>query len=121
MHSTPLRLICFLTAVEAIVAMKGLGGARAMELFKEVEEKFEQIRNPSSYLKTAAARENPSVQGRGMPQTALALAPFPSRRPDADPATKIHRRASWLNANVFPDRQIDPEAWGNSLTLRAWS
>lgn len=88
-----------------------------MELFKEVEEKFEQIRNPSSYLKTAAARENPSVQGRGMPQTALALAPFPSRRPDADPATKIHRRASWLNANVFPDRQIDPEAIEAMKTL----
>lgn len=102
---------------EAIAAMKGLGGARAMELFKEVEEKFEQIRNPSSYLKTAAARENPSVQGRGMPQTALALAPFPSRRPDADPATKIHRRASWLNANVFPDRQIDPEAIEAMKTL----
>ena len=81
-----------------------------MELFKEVEEKFEQIRNPSSYLKTAAARENPSSQGRGMPLTALALAPFTQRRADADPATKIHRRASWLNANVFPDRHIDPEA-----------
>ncbi|CAE7504085.1 FTSH10 [Symbiodinium sp. CCMP2592] len=99
---------------EAIVAMKSLGGARAMELFKEVEEKFEQIRNPSSYLKTAAARENPSGQGRGMPQTALALAPF-TRRPD--PATKIQRRASWLNGNVFPDRHIDPEAIEAMKTL----
>ena len=77
--------------------MKGLGGTRAMELFKDVEEKKEQVRNPSGYLKTAAARESP-------------VGPVVLSIPQGADHGKVQRRANWLNANVFPDRQIDLEA-----------
>ncbi|CAE7775065.1 FTSH10 [Symbiodinium pilosum] len=82
---------------EAIAAMKGLGGTRAMELFKDVEEKKEQVRNPSGYLKMAAARESP-------------VGPVVLSVPQGADHGKVQRRANWLNANVFPDRQIDSEA-----------
>merc|ERR1740121_2015426 len=42
---------------EAIAAMSGMGVPRAKELFKEIEEKGDQCRNPSGYLKGAARRE----------------------------------------------------------------
>eukprot|EP00435_Cladocopium_sp_Y103_P075108 s194_g54.t1 len=79
---------------EAVMMMTSLGTARAMELFKDVEEKKEQVRNPSGYLKTAAARDAPMQQV------------YHSNGDDG----KIHRRATWLNSNVFQDRPIDQEA-----------
>jgi len=97
---------------EAIEAMKTLDSARAMELFKEIEEKSGQVKNPSSYLKTAVARE-----GSGMPQNLTAASRVGTVARLSGPAspeeqTKIHRRVTWMNANVFPDRKIDDEAIG---------
>ena len=94
--------------------MKGLGGARAMELFKEVEEKKEQVRNPSGYLKSAAARENPA----GIPHASPRDYPMLQRQQGTDTA-KIQRRANWLNANVFPDRHINLEAPCQTLKFLA--
>jgi hypothetical protein len=42
---------------DAVAAMVGMGRDRAMELFKELEEKSGSIKNPSGYLKAAARRE----------------------------------------------------------------
>ena len=42
---------------EVVAAMRGMGLQRAMELFREIEEKSDKMRNPSGYLKTAARRE----------------------------------------------------------------
>mmetsp|Transcript_51979 Transcript_51979/g.116619 ORF Transcript_51979/g.116619 Transcript_51979/m.116619 type:complete len:650 (+) Transcript_51979:3-1952(+) len=104
---------------EAIEAMKSLGAARAMELFKDVEEKGEQVKNPSNYLKSAAARESAGFAG---PPVATHMATphyevYEASWPDSRPATldeqnKIHRKVTWLNANIFPDRKIDDEAIG---------
>lgn len=79
--------------------LKALGAARAMELFKDIEEKKEQVRNPSGYLKTAVAREP-----TGPPS------PMRSQPAALGPEEKIYRRGSWLNAKVFADRPIDDEA-----------
>ncbi|CAK9081209.1 unnamed protein product [Durusdinium trenchii] len=84
---------------EAIAMLKALGAARAMELFKDIEEKKEQVRNPSGYLKTAVAREP-----TGPPS------PMRSQPAALGPEEKIYRRGSWLNAKVFADRPIDDEA-----------
>jgi len=87
---------------EAVAMLSSLGTGRAMELFKDIEEKKEQVRNPSNYLKSATVREaspmaQPMVQGGG--------------------EEKIHRRATWLNSNVFADRPIDDEAIQALMTL----
>lgn len=58
------------------------------------EEKKDQVQNPSGYLKAAIKRETP---------------PAASFQGNAHDEGKVHRRASWLNANVFPDRPIDEE------------
>ncbi|CAE7606202.1 FTSH10 [Symbiodinium natans] len=89
---------------EAIAAMSGLGAARAMELFKDVEEKQGQVRSPSGYLKTAASRES-SVNVSSFSPRVHVMQPM-----QVTDATKVQRRASWLNANVFPDRPIDHQA-----------
>lgn len=42
---------------EAMAAMRALGTARAMELFKDLEDNRQRVKNASGYLKSAAARE----------------------------------------------------------------
>eukprot|EP00434_Breviolum_minutum_P019066 symbB.v1.2.016807.t2/scaffold1292.1/size223628/5 len=81
--------------------MTSLGAARAMEVFKDLEEKKEQVRNPTGYLKTAASRESAGTT-------------YQATSGDDE---KIHRRATWLNSNVFPDRPIDNEAIHALVTL----
>eukprot|EP00446_Apocalathium_sp_SHHI-4_P054275 CAMPEP_0177374656 /NCGR_PEP_ID=MMETSP0368-20130122/44274_1 /TAXON_ID=447022 ORGANISM="Scrippsiella hangoei-like, Strain SHHI-4" /NCGR_SAMPLE_ID=MMETSP0368 /ASSEMBLY_ACC=CAM_ASM_000363 /LENGTH=360 /DNA_ID=CAMNT_0018838267 /DNA_START=16 /DNA_END=1095 /DNA_ORIENTATION=- len=82
---------------DAVAAMIGMGGARAMELFKEMEEKGDQVKNPSGYLKSAARKEGFGPQEGG------------GRGGDAD-YNKIGQRAQWLNDNVFLDKPIDADA-----------
>lgn len=89
---------------EAIAAVAGMGIPRAMELFKEIEEKAGQLRNPSGYLKTAARREALGpLEGRG------GRSPKGGGKGVYDEG-KVQRRALWLNSNVFTDRPIDDEA-----------
>lgn len=88
---------------EAVAAMKGLGAPRAMELFKEIETEAGKIRSPSGYLKTAAKREG--LTGPAAP----AMPAMPAMDWQAA-QTKVHKRATWLNANVFSDRPIDDDA-----------
>ncbi|CAJ1441187.1 unnamed protein product [Effrenium voratum] len=97
---------------EAIQALMSLSVPRAMELCKDVEEKQQQVRNPSGYLKMAVARES----GNGAPK-AVFQAAHQSNVPAGEEDSKIHRRITWLNANVFPDRQIDDEARGAMLGM----
>jgi len=93
---------------DAIAAMSSLGVSRAFELFKEIEAKADQMKNPSGYLKKAA-------QNEGFGQQALIVHEAPVSRgkgqgkgsPDFD---KLHRRVTWLNGNVFTQTPIDPEA-----------
>jgi len=106
---------------DAIGAMMGLGVGRALELFKEIEEKAKaaQLKNPSGYLKKAAEREGlspPSLAGAGQ----LGIYAQPAYAQPAlseQESSTIHRRATWLNANVFSDRQIDQDAVAAMLGL----
>jgi len=86
---------------EAIAAMKGMGVARAMELFSEVEEKQSNLRSASGYLKTAAKRD-----GFGPPDG------FGSSDGYGPPVSsgKVQKRAAWLNKHVFSGRPIDNDA-----------
>lgn len=93
---------------EAITAVKSLGSARAMELFKDLEERKDQVQNPSGYLKAAVKRE-PSMARAPMVMAPMARAMAVTAFPATDPQ-KVQKRATWLNANVFPDRPIDQEA-----------
>lgn len=87
---------------EAVAAMQGMGASRAMELFKEIEEKADSIKNPSSYLKKAARRE-----GFGPPlEEVKARSKGKESNSDTD---KVQRRATWLNSNVFVDNPIDDD------------
>lgn len=86
---------------DAIAAMAGMGFARAMELFKEIEEKAAEIRNPSQFLKSAARREGlqPPTNGNGFQQQRGA------------PATgRLMKRVAWLNDKVFVENPIDDQA-----------
>jgi len=99
---------------DAIGAMMGLGVGRALELFKEIEEKAKaaQLKNPSGYLKKAAEREGlspPSVAG-ARPAAMYAQPAYAQPALSEQESSTIHRRVTWLNANVFSDRQIDQEA-----------
>lgn len=76
---------------EAIQALATIHPMRAMEMLKEVEEKAEKVKNPSGYLKSAAARESPV-----------------SSQISIDPA--VEKRCKWLNFNLFKDNKIDGEA-----------
>lgn len=111
---------------DAIGAMLGMGASRALELFKEIEEKAAQMKNPSGYLKKAAEREGFAPTGMGPPSRAASSTP---RRPPAnafvgsqaatteDQKSTIHRRVTWLNSNVFQDRPIDNETIGAMLGM----
>ena len=119
--------------------MKSLDTRRALELFKEIEvpwprvvlshqcrmklcaeEKKDQIKNPSRWLISAVSRETSGVypeqpRARALTMPAVYAPPARAMHGPAGAAmssadTKIHRRASWLNTNVFPDRPIDEEA-----------
>eukprot|EP00913_Durusdinium_trenchii_P001659 g1536.t1 len=111
---------------EAIEAVKRLGVSRGFELLKDgeqqlrsgggpvwlrsgledAEEKSGKITNPSGYLKAAVLRE-----GVVAPSLMAPIAPVQAEgKGNAHDEGKVHRRASWLNANVFPDRPIDEEA-----------
>lgn len=95
---------------EAIQALTTVGTARAMALYKEVEEKQEQVKNPSGYLKTAVARDGP-VSGYAAPAANVHM------QSEREEQSKIQKRITWLNANVFPDRPIDTEATGAMFGL----
>jgi len=94
----------------AVAALTGMGVARAMELFKEIEEKGDQIRNPSAYLKNAAAREGFAPLAAAEKVTASGMGP------SAD-LEKASKRAYWLSKNVFTDRPIDDNAVAAVVTL----
>eukprot|EP00933_Yihiella_yeosuensis_P028586 TRINITY_DN22436_c0_g1_i1.p1 TRINITY_DN22436_c0_g1~~TRINITY_DN22436_c0_g1_i1.p1 ORF type:complete len:650 (+),score=184.54 TRINITY_DN22436_c0_g1_i1:72-2021(+) len=92
---------------EAIGAMFGMGIARAFELFKDIEEKADQMRNPSGYLKAAASREGlgpPQAQGKGAPP-----AQSQGTGKGSSDYDKIHRKVTWMNGNVFQASPIDHE------------
>ena len=59
------------TAIEYMLA---LGCTRALELFKEIEEKAENMHNPSGYLITAAKKELPMGMPAVMPTQATEAA-----------------------------------------------
>eukprot|EP00930_Biecheleria_cincta_P031078 TRINITY_DN2155_c0_g1_i1.p1 TRINITY_DN2155_c0_g1~~TRINITY_DN2155_c0_g1_i1.p1 ORF type:complete len:806 (-),score=183.07 TRINITY_DN2155_c0_g1_i1:98-2284(-) len=99
---------------EAIGAMLGLGVPRALELFKEIEEKADTLRNPSGYLKAAAQREG--YQGGGGAAPAMGRATNHAAMSEDERST-IHRRATWLNKNVFQDRPIDGDALGAMMGM----
>ena len=64
---------------EAISAMCHLSMARAMELFKDLEENAQRVKNASGYLKSAAAREGHPRQEEDKIQKRIAwllLGPF---------------------------------------------
>ena len=91
---------------------------------KSAKEKKDQVQNPSGYLKLGCPfyfsafaiiclfspatffhlRKAAVKREASGPPAALSL---PASGPDE---SKIHRRATWLNANVFADRPIDEEA-----------
>jgi len=82
----------------AIAAMAGLSTHRAMELFKEVETKGDDVKNPSNYLTAAAMREGAGQTGK------------PSGKGGGGDFGRVRKRATWLNENVFVDRPIDDNA-----------
>lgn len=92
----------------AIETLVQLGVPRALQLLKEAEEKAGELHNPTAWLGSAARKE---LQGSGAPARVMGppVVYFPPVE-DAD-FSKIHRRVTWLNFNVFPDRPpIDEEA-----------
>jgi len=105
---------------EAIAAMIGMGAHRAMELFKEVEEKADSIRNPSSWLKSAAAREGFAPPEAPPPPLSGGHGHGHFRggggghgkgsHGGGQGGEKVRRRGSWLNSNVFGDNPIDDDA-----------
>ena len=86
---------------DAVAAMQGLGIARATELFTEVEGKANQLKNPGGYLKSVAKREGFVFGDAG--------GGFQGD-PGSAEASRIVQRATWLSANVFPNRPIDDDA-----------
>lgn len=91
---------------EAVAAMQGMGIARAMELFREIEEKADQVKNPSGYLKSAARREGFGPQLDGWEERGWA---GKGGQAGTDPG-KVAKRVRWLNANVFAENPIDDRA-----------
>merc|ERR1712012_1116872 len=65
---------------ETVLAMESVSTQRAMELFKDVESKASEIRNPNSYLKAAVARDT-GAKGQGKKRKDLegALVPVVKR------------------------------------------
>ena len=99
--------------------MSELDVRRAMELFKDLEEKADQIRNPGGYLRTSVKNEF----GGSASWSAYAPAGDDGWNSaggndgynwkDAgydDNYEKINKRARWLNHNVFTERPIDSSA-----------
>lgn len=115
--------------------IEGLPVPRAMELFKEVEEKADSLNNPSGYLdKALRCGPNRGAPGAGAPggqRIPQALgAPFgaaPSQRGGGfhqggggsgqDSERKVIKRAEWLNMNVFVGRPIDDDAVGAMIGM----
>jgi len=98
---------------EAIAAMKGMGIGRAMELFKEIEEKSDRMWNPSGYLKKAAARDGfaPPDSSTSTRSTSRAKPNTKGQGKGAGVAVdKVQKRASWLNNNVFTTHAIDSDS-----------
>ena len=94
------------------------------------EEKQDQIKNPSRWLISAVSRETSGpypeqTRARALPMPAVYAPPARAMHGPAGAGmssaddTKIHRRASWLNGNVFPDRPID-EADGRAKPTCYW-
>lgn len=79
---------------EAVAALSNLSRDRAMDLLKQVEEKKDQLNNPSGYLLAAVKRDFGDGGGKE----------------NADVYTGIHKRCTWLNANVFAEGVITQEA-----------
>ncbi|CAE8669567.1 unnamed protein product, partial [Polarella glacialis] len=114
---------------EAIQAMMALGCARALELFKEIEAKKDDLRNPSGYLIKAARNEGAAVGHQQMPPQQVQYAPPAQHYPQEfhakgmgkglseQESTTIHKRATWLTGNVFPDRPINEEAIQAMMSL----
>eukprot|EP00428_Durinskia_dybowskii_P024469 CAMPEP_0170253902 /NCGR_PEP_ID=MMETSP0116_2-20130129/26795_1 /TAXON_ID=400756 /ORGANISM="Durinskia baltica, Strain CSIRO CS-38" /LENGTH=468 /DNA_ID=CAMNT_0010504893 /DNA_START=94 /DNA_END=1500 /DNA_ORIENTATION=- len=104
---------------EAVGAMMGMGVYRAMDLFKEIEEKAGTLRNPSGYLKAAATREGfappdsagdtraPKGGGRAKPKAGVQTQRSTLGGADAG---EVRARVDWLNESVFADNPINTEA-----------
>lgn len=88
---------------EAIFALSMVGWQRAMELCKEVEEKSDEVNNPSRYI-TAAVTRDMSNGGS-----------HKSSKPDVK--TRVAKRVAWLNENVFTANGIDDAAVAALVTL----
>lgn len=75
---------------DAVHALSTIDKHRAMEMLRELEGRRPQVHNPSGYL-MAACKNECHAEGRYVD-------------------SQIHRRCTWLNANVFWHGAIDPSA-----------
>lgn len=82
--------------LSSIRALMTLNIARALYLLQLLEERSSQLRDPNGYLMTAINHEHAQA-------TAAA-------REDEWSFSIIHRRATWLNANLFLDNPISRQA-----------
>ncbi|CAK0881666.1 unnamed protein product, partial [Prorocentrum cordatum] len=110
---------------DAVNAVAGMGIARAMALFKEIEEKVDEIRNPSNYLCAAAKKEGfhapDQGKGGGGKSASGGKSAWKGKTIHAgasgDVNPKVQKRAEWLNDKVFTDRPINRKAMEIMSTL----
>lgn len=79
----------------ALAALSAIDVGRALDMLKDVEAKADSIGNPSGYLKNAVQREGSGGE-------------LWKRTTDID--TRIQKRCTWLNVNVFVHSPIDRAA-----------
>mmetsp|Transcript_74453 Transcript_74453/g.206777 ORF Transcript_74453/g.206777 Transcript_74453/m.206777 type:complete len:471 (-) Transcript_74453:154-1566(-) len=90
---------------DAIAALSTIDYGRAMEMLKDIEEKASTLASPSGYLKNSIRRE---MRGRGARPYDYDDYYYDEGSMRAD--NRIHRRCTWLNANIFWQGAIDEQA-----------
>eukprot|EP00927_Polykrikos_kofoidii_P053073 TRINITY_DN4721_c0_g1_i1.p1 TRINITY_DN4721_c0_g1~~TRINITY_DN4721_c0_g1_i1.p1 ORF type:complete len:546 (+),score=118.86 TRINITY_DN4721_c0_g1_i1:166-1638(+) len=90
---------------KAIEQLSGIDVGRAMEMLKDLEDKAELVANPSGYLKNSVRREGRAAGANvGMVSQGYGYADGgvqPQYGSAQEVSSRVHRRCTWLNANVF--------------------
>eukprot|EP00928_Gymnodinium_smaydae_P042774 TRINITY_DN28774_c0_g1_i1.p1 TRINITY_DN28774_c0_g1~~TRINITY_DN28774_c0_g1_i1.p1 ORF type:complete len:428 (+),score=81.55 TRINITY_DN28774_c0_g1_i1:93-1376(+) len=94
---------------EAIGQLSTIDLGRAMTMLKEVEGKADVVENPSGYLKNAVRRENLYDWSSSRDGWWEESWDDSSWKPQ-EANTAIHRRATWINENVYWSGAIDRDA-----------
>lgn len=89
---------------EAVAALSAIDWGRAMEMCKELEEKGDDVKNPSKYVKAACARELTPSSNQGIAAEHV-MTNLASGKAD----DKVHRRCTWMNNNVLQGKEISQE------------